>query len=110
MPRIVSCFHRRSHFQAFCLAYAAFSDSAWPVFPTWAEYIALTDPNDIESRFSATISFDADGTPSIGWNTPTSASRIYKVFGKVELTDSVWLEVNGNADLYRFFPVTVEIK
>ena len=28
----------------------------------------------------------------------------------VEPTDSVWLEVNGNADLYRFFKVTVEIK
>ena len=78
--------------------------------PTWAEYIALTDPNDIESRFSATISFDADGTPSIGWNTPTSASRTYKVFGKVDLTDSVWLEVNGNAALYHFFKVVVETK
>ena len=44
----------------------------------------------------------AGGTPIIGWNTPTSASRTYKVFGKVDLADSVWLEVNDNAALYRF--------
>ena len=32
---------------------------------------------------------------------PTSASRNYKVFGKVDLDDSIWLEVNGNAVLAR---------
>ena len=78
--------------------------------PTWAEYIALTDPNDAKSRFNAIISIGADGVPVVGWNTQTSPSRTYKVFGKVDLSDSVWLEVNGNADLYRFFKVTVEIK
>ena len=79
-------------------------------FPTWAEYIALTDPNDAASRFNATISIGVDGTPVIGWNTPTYASRTYKVFGKVDLSDSVWIEVQGNATQYRFFKVTLEVK
>ena len=76
-------------------------------FPTWAEYIALTNPNDAAIRFNATISIDVDGTPVVGWNTQTSPSRTYKVFGKVDLSDSVWLEVKDNVELYRFFRVTV---
>ena len=52
----------------------------------------------------------ADGVPVVGWNTPTYASRTYKVLGKVDLADSVWLEVNDNADLYRFFKVEVDMK
>ena len=78
--------------------------------PTWAEYIALTDPNKADSHFNATISIGANGLPAIGWNTPTYASRTYKVFGKVDLSDSVWLEVKENTSLYRFFKVTVEVK
>ena len=85
-------------------------DSDSDGIPTWAEYIALTDPNDAESRFSATIAIGADGAPVVGWNTQTSPSRTYKVFGKVDLSDSVWLEVKYNVELYRFFKVTVEIK
>lgn len=46
--------------------------------------------------------------PTIGWNTPTYASRTYKVFCKVDLADSVWIEVGGNAALYRFFKVEVD--
>ena len=44
------------------------------------------------------------------WNSPTDASRTYKVFGKVDLAESVWIEVGDNASLYRFFKVEVEIK
>ena len=75
-----------------------------------AEYIALTDPNDAVSHFNATIAIGADGVPVVGWNTPTYASRTYKVLGKVDLSDSVWIEVKDNASLYRFFKVEVEIK
>ena len=78
--------------------------------PTWAEYVALTDPNDADSRFAAAIAIAADGTPTIGWNTQTYASRKYTVYGKVNLSDSVWLEVNGNESTYRFFKVNVELK
>lgn len=78
--------------------------------PTWAEYISLTDPNDANSRFAATIAVAADGTPVIGWNTQTYASRKYTIFGKVNLADSVWLEVDGNSSIYRFFKVNVDVK
>ena len=78
--------------------------------PTWGEYISLTDPNDANSQFAATIEIAADGTPTIGWNTQTYASRKYTIFGKVNLSDSVWLEVNGNASTYRFFKVAVDLK
>ena len=78
--------------------------------PTWAEYIALTNPSDAASRFNATIDIGADGVPVVGWNTQTSPSRTYKVFGKVDLSDSVWLEVKDTVELYRFFKVEVEVK
>ena len=86
------------------------ADSDGDGVPIWAEYITLTDPNDAASRFSATISIGADGVPVVGWNTPTYASRTYKVFGKVNLSDSVWIEVRDNVELYRFFKVEVEIR
>ena len=79
-------------------------------FPTWADYIALTDPNDAESRFNATIAIGADGAPVVGWNTQGDPSRAYKVFGNVALADSVWIEINDNIELYRFFKVIVESK
>ena len=38
--------------------------------PSWAEFVAQTNPNDATSKFSATISLDSSGNPVIGWNTP----------------------------------------
>ena len=40
----------------------------------------------------------------------TYASRTYKILGKVDISDSVWIEVKDNIELYRFFKVTVEVK
>ena len=83
-------------------------------FETWQEYIALTDPNDPVSRFVADISLGADGKPAIiytdGYQEKTVSSRIYKTWGKVNLSDSVWIEVKDNAELYRFFKTTVETR
>ena len=39
-----------------------------------------------------------------------TASRTNKVIDKVDLADSVWIEVRDNVELYRFFKVKVEIK
>ena len=36
--------------------------------------------------------------------------RTYKVFGKVDLADSVWIKVKDNVELYRFFKVKVEMR
>ena len=84
-------------------------------FPTWAEYIALTDPNDAASRFMATMAMAPDGTPVIGCSDGSGGKtyatpRYSTVYGKVSLSDSVWLEVRDNPELYRFFKVTVDMK
>lgn len=78
--------------------------------PSWAEFVAQTNPNDATSKFSATISLDSSGNPVIGWNTPTYVSRRYRIYGKVELSDSVWLEVKDNAEVYRFFRILVDLR
>ena len=78
--------------------------------PSWAEFVAQTNPNDATSKFSATISLDSSGNPVIGWNTPTYVSRRYRIYGKVELSDSVWLEVKDNAEVYRFFRILVNLR
>ena len=81
---------------------------------TWQEYIALTDPNDPVSRLLADIAFDTDGKPVVSCNDgrgpKTYAARTVRIWGKVNLSDSVWLEVKDNAELYRFFKTTVETR
>ena len=82
--------------------------------PTWAEYIALTDPNDGVSRFLTDIRMNADGTPDVfctdGYVEKMAPSRTYTLWGKVNLSDTLWLKVNGNAHLYRFFKYTVQTR
>ena len=78
--------------------------------PSYAEYAPLTDPNDPDSRFLATIAFDAGGAPAVGWNVPTLASRAYAVEGKENLSDSVWISVGERTALYRFFRVVVRVR
>ena len=82
--------------------------------PTWAEYIALTDPNDEVSRFLTDIRINADGTPEVfctdGYNKKMVASRTYTLWGKVNLSDTLWLKVGENIHLYHFFKYTVETR
>ena len=82
--------------------------------PTWAEYIALTNPNDGISRFLTDIRMNADGTPDVfctdGYVEKMVPSRTYTLWGKVNLSDTLWLKVNGNAHLYRFFKYTVQTR
>ena len=82
--------------------------------PTWAEYVALTNPNDPVSKFTTAIRMGADGAPDVfctdGHVEKQVQSRTYRLWGKVELSDSVWIEVKDNAHLYRFFRYSVEAK
>ena len=56
--------------------------------------------------FATAVEFvGEDGVPVVGWNTQTSPSRTYKVFGKVDLDDSVWIEVKDNVELDWLFKV-----
>ena len=82
--------------------------------PTWAEYISLTNPNDPISRFLTDIRMNADGSPDVfctdGYVEKMASSRVYTLWGKVNLSDTLWLKVNGNAHLYRFFKYTVQTR
>ena len=83
-------------------------------FATWQEYIALTDPNDPVSRFTTGIRMNADGSPDVfctdGYAEKMVPSRVYTLWGKVNLTDTLWLKVGENVHLYRFFKYTVETR
>ena len=78
------------------------------------EFVAGTDPTNATSTLKATISFNDDGCPIIGWepelNEAEAAKRVYKKFGKVKLNDAEWVEVDGNEADYNFFKVSVEMK
>ena len=58
----------------------------------FADYVMGTDPTDIDDMFLARIAFRGN-VPVISWtpNLNTNGEvRVYKVFGKTNLTDSVW--------------------
>ena len=79
----------------------------------WQDYVAGTDPTDLNDVFKATISY-VDGEPLVSW-TPElppeqAALRKYTIYGKAKLSDADWSVINGNASAYNFFKVTVEMK
>lgn len=83
-----------------------------PVF-VWQDYVAGTDPTDVNSKFKASITL-VEGEPVVSW-TPElepeqAALRKYTVYGKVHLYDEKWSVVEGDAGNYSFFKVTVEMK
>ena len=79
-----------------------------------SDYVAGTDPLDGDSLFRAWIEM-ADGEPRISW-TPdlneggTKSERVYRIFGKVSLSDGDWEEIEPHqVESYRFFTVSVEL-
>lgn len=89
-------------------------DDAGNAMYVWQDYVAGTDPTDLNDVFRASITFDGAGKPVISHSpelTPTEAAkRVYRTFGKVRLNDSDWTLVNGNEEDYNFFKVTVEMR
>ena len=91
--------------------------------PLWEEFVAGTDPDDEESKFSASISFDDEGKPVVMWSPALNdespleggstrmGARRYRVFGKNELTAAEgWTECpEGTEGNYRFFKVSVDM-
>jgi hypothetical protein len=67
----------------------------------WESYVAGLVPTNIESTFTASITF-TNATPYISWS-PNYPDRVYNVQGKSQLGDS-W----GPTNNARFFKVTVE--
>ena len=75
----------------------------------WQDYVAGTDPTDMDSRFTAAISVSND-VPYITWSpnlNTNGAVRNYTILGKTNLTDAVeWAPTNS---AHRFFKVKVEM-
>ena len=80
----------------------------------WQDYVAGTDPTDVNDVFIASIAM-VGGVPKIGY-TPElceaeKAKRKYTIWGKIRLQDSDWVEVEmGHESDYNFFKVSVEMR
>ncbi len=76
----------------------------------WQDYVAGTDPTNLESRFTAKIEM-VDGTPVVTWEPDLNTNgviRTYKVYGKETLECGGEWQYPTNS-LHRFFKVTVEM-
>jgi len=84
-----------------------------PMF-VWQDYVAGTDPTDVEDVFTASVTM-VGGKPVISYTPELSeaeaAKRKYTTWGKEKLQDEQWSEVpSGSEADYNFFKVTVEMK
>ncbi len=80
----------------------------------WQDYVAGTDPTNPDDKFTASITFDENNKPIIGWSPELKDERgnyvrKYTVYGKSKLNDVTWAEVKDDAENYNFFKVTVEM-
>lgn len=83
----------------------------------WQDFVAGTDPTDINDKFYATIEI-VDGIPEISYYPELPAEekalREYKIFGKAKLSDQEWTDVSAMTGQeraeYNFFKVTVEMR
>ena len=80
----------------------------------WQDYVAGTDPTDVNDAFRATIAMSGN-TPVVSW-TPVlpaaeAAKRIYTILGRQSLLTGDWTVVpSGQEANYNFFKVTVKMK
>lgn len=80
----------------------------------WQDYVAGTDPTDVNDQFKANIEV-INGDPVISVCPKLSdveeAKRKYTIFGRESLRAGAWIEVKkGDECLYNFFKVTVEMR
>ena len=89
-------------------------DAAGNSLQVWQDYVAGTDPTDVNDTFRATISMVGD-EPVVSWEPVLSAAeaakRTYTIYGRQSLYSGDWTPVAaGHAKDYNFFKVTVEMK
>lgn len=75
----------------------------------WQDYVAGTDPTDVNSVFKAKITM-VGGKPKVEWEPNLNENgvvREYKVFGKENLTDAEWQ--SPISDQCKFFKVEVSM-
>lgn len=80
------------------------------------DYIAGTNPTNLNSKLTSLIHFDEQGNPKISWTPDLNQGagkigvRRYRVYGATSLVDPAWIEVQeGEERNYRFFKTTVEM-
>ena len=75
----------------------------------WHDFVAGTDPTNEADVFKAIIEI-VDGEVRISWepnlNTEDTTVRLYRKWGKANLSDAEWLPANSG---HNFFKVTVEM-
>lgn len=89
-------------------------DSAGHDLQVWQDYVAGTDPTDVNDVFRASITLESDN-PVISWEPQLSAAeaakRTYTIYGRQSLLSGDWSVVpQGQARNYNFFKVTVRMK
>lgn len=89
-------------------------DAAGNSLQVWQDYVAGTDPTDVNDTFRATISMVGD-EPVVSWepvlSSAEAAKRTYTIYGRQSLYSGDWTPVAaGHAKGYNFFKVTVEMK
>ena len=97
--------------------YTGKTDGAGNPMLVWQDYVAGTDPTDLDDKFTASITM-ADGVSMISYSPELSAEqaalRSYKTYGKAKLVDEDWTDVtnlsNAERANYNFFKVSVEMK
>ena len=94
---------------------AAWTKAANGTNEVWECYVAGLDPTNATSRLLATIGFNEQGRPAVGWTPELSdeeaAKRTYTIRGKESLADEEWTPVAPGAESdYSFFSVSVEMK
>ena len=89
-------------------------DAAGNSLQVWQDYVAGTDPTNVNDNFRAEIRI-VGTTPVVSWepvlSSAEAAKRTYTILGRQSLLSGNWEVVpEGQTGNYNFFKVTVEIK
>ena len=89
-------------------------DAAGSSMQVWQDYVAGTDPTDVNDCFTAEIHV-VDNVPVISWSPVLSAAeaakRVYTIYGRASLFSGDWTPVpSGQESNYNFFKVVVQMK
>lgn len=86
-------------------------DGSGKVLDVWHDYVAGTDPTDVNDVFQAIIGFE-DGLPKVGWRpnlNEKDETRTYKVYGRRSLSNTDVWEYPANSAEHQFFKVDVSM-
>ncbi len=84
-------------------------DASGRAMSVWQDYVIGTTPTDKKDVLRAMISLE-DGVPFVSWTPDLNTNgeiRVYRVFGKKQLTDPIWMYPTNSS--HRFFKVKVEM-